>query len=101
MRSYIERTEYKSAIDLDFIDADKSNYSLYYDLVFDRVRKGGFIIADNVLWSGRVHGPISLREATIDADKVHFCRLLRRLQYHWRRIAVGQARPHCERASHS
>ena len=54
VRSYIERTEYKSAIDLDFIDADKSNYSLYYDLVFDKVRHGGFIIADNVLWSGRV-----------------------------------------------
>jgi len=40
--------------DLVFIDADKPNYSTYYDLVFDRVRPGGFIIADNVLWSGRV-----------------------------------------------
>ncbi len=40
--------------DLVFIDADKSNYSLYYDLVFDKVRKGGIIIADNVLWSGKV-----------------------------------------------
>ena len=40
--------------DLVFIDADKPNYSNYYDLVFDRVRPGGFIVADNVLWSGRV-----------------------------------------------
>lgn len=40
--------------DLVFIDADKPNYSNYYDLVFDKVRPGGFIIADNVLWSGRV-----------------------------------------------
>ena len=40
--------------DLVFIDADKPNYSTYYDLVFDRVRPGGFIIADNVLWSGHV-----------------------------------------------
>lgn len=41
-------------LDLVFIDADKINYSNYYDLVFDKVRPGGFIIADNVLWSGKV-----------------------------------------------
>ena len=40
--------------DLVFIDADKPNYSNYYNLVFDKVRPGGFIIADNVLWSGKV-----------------------------------------------
>ena len=40
--------------DLVFIDADKPNYSNYYNLVFDRVRSGGFIVADNVLWSGKV-----------------------------------------------
>lgn len=40
--------------DLVFIDADKINYSNYYDLVFDKVKKGGFIMADNVLWSGKV-----------------------------------------------
>jgi predicted O-methyltransferase YrrM len=43
--------------DLVFIDADKINYSLYYNLTFDKVRKGGFIIADNVLWSGHVLDP--------------------------------------------
>ncbi len=40
--------------DLVFIDADKANYINYYELVIDQVRPGGFIIADNVLWSGKV-----------------------------------------------
>lgn len=40
--------------DLVFIDADKNNYSVYYDLVFDALPSGGWIIADNVLWSGKV-----------------------------------------------
>lgn len=40
--------------DLVFIDADKGNYSTYFDLTIDKVRKGGFIIADNVLWSGKI-----------------------------------------------
>ena len=42
------------SFDLVFIDADKINYAAYYNLVFDKVNKGGFIIADNVLWSGKV-----------------------------------------------
>ena len=40
--------------DIVFIDADKKNYCNYYDLVFDKVNQGGYIIADNVLWSGKV-----------------------------------------------
>ena len=40
--------------DLVFIDADKENYSRYYDLVFDKLRSGGVILADNVLWCGKV-----------------------------------------------
>lgn len=40
--------------DLVFIDADKKNNGTYYDLIFDRVRQGGIIIVDNVLWSGKV-----------------------------------------------
>ena len=43
--------------DLVFIDADKENYAAYYQLCFDKVKKGGFIIADNVLWSGKVIDP--------------------------------------------
>jgi caffeoyl-CoA O-methyltransferase len=42
------------AIDLVFIDADKKNYLNYYKAVIDKVRAGGIIIADNVLWSGKV-----------------------------------------------
>lgn len=40
--------------DLVFIDADKINYLHYYNMVIEKTRKGGFIIADNVLWSGKV-----------------------------------------------
>lgn len=40
--------------DLVFIDADKINYSNYFDLVIDKVVQNGLIIADNVLWSGKV-----------------------------------------------
>jgi caffeoyl-CoA O-methyltransferase len=71
-RSFVEKSGYKDRIefhlgegakiipslpetfDLVFIDADKPNYSNYYNLVFGKVRPGGFIIADNVLWSGKV-----------------------------------------------
>jgi len=42
------------SFDLVFIDADKKNNGTYYDLIFDRVRPGGIIIVDNVLWSGKV-----------------------------------------------
>jgi caffeoyl-CoA O-methyltransferase len=40
--------------DIVFIDADKDNYINYYHLVFPMVKVGGYIIADNVLWSGKV-----------------------------------------------
>jgi len=40
--------------DLVFIDADKVNYSNYFDLVINKMPSGGFIIVDNVLWSGKV-----------------------------------------------
>ncbi len=44
----------KREFDLVFIDADKSNYINYYEQVFDKVRSGGYILFDNVLWSGKV-----------------------------------------------
>lgn len=50
--------------DLVFIDADKTNYSNYFDLVIDKVAHNGYIIADNVLWSGKVTQPYE----TLDAD---------------------------------
>ena len=43
-----------TTFDLVFIDADKANYTNYFDLVIDKVRPGGYIMADNVLWSGKV-----------------------------------------------
>ena len=71
-KQFIDRSEFKDKIeliqgqaqtviptlkhpfDLVFIDADKKNYPLYFDLVIDKVTRGGLIIADNVLWSGKV-----------------------------------------------
>lgn len=41
-------------IDLAFIDADKGNYTKYYDMLFPKLKNGGLIVADNVLWSGKV-----------------------------------------------
>lgn len=46
--------ELEGPFDLVFIDADKKNYLNYFNLVIEKVRIGGFIIADNVLWSGKV-----------------------------------------------
>lgn len=46
--------EIDETFDLVFIDADKKNYTNYFNLVFEKVRPGGFIIGDNVLWSGKV-----------------------------------------------
>ncbi|MEQ9262350.1 MAG: O-methyltransferase [Owenweeksia sp.] len=72
VNSYIEKAGYSDRIqmhvgdatqiipalneswDIVFIDADKENYSNYFDLTIDHLRPGGYIIADNVLWSGKV-----------------------------------------------
>ena len=91
---YFERSGYKDKIemlighagtiipkldyvwDLVFIDADKANYSHYYDLVIDQVRLGGYVIADNVLWSGKIIDKVDSNDvdtkALIDFNrKVH------------------------------
>lgn len=44
-------------IDLVFIDADKRNYARYFDLIIDKMRPGGLILVDNVLWSGKIVDP--------------------------------------------
>ena len=72
IRKYIKASEYKNQIhlhighaldlipklkldfDLVFIDADKENYIKYYQLLIGQLKKGAIIIADNVLWSGKV-----------------------------------------------
>ncbi len=48
--------------DLVFIDADKENYSLYFDLILPKVQAGGWIIADNTLWYGKVIDPQALKD---------------------------------------
>jgi len=81
-KSFIEKTDYadkidlvladakdyiptiKEEIELVFIDADKKNYLNYYHLVIDKLNKGGLIIADNVLWSGK----ITMAESTMDKE---------------------------------
>ena len=58
----------KTPYDLVFIDADKTNYSNYFDLIIDQVVSGGYIIADNVLWSGKVLEEIS--ENDVDTKSI-------------------------------
>ncbi len=50
--------------DLIFIDADKKNNESYYNLTIDKLRSGGLIIVDNVLWSGKVIGEKKTDSAT-------------------------------------
>jgi caffeoyl-CoA O-methyltransferase len=64
----------KDKFDLVFIDADKQNYSRYFDLVINSVPLNGIILADNVLWSGKVLNgkPDKDTQAIIDFnEKVH------------------------------
>lgn len=59
----------EEVFDLVFIDADKQNYHLYYDLVFNKVPVGGFILADNVLYDGEVVLPAE--QQTKNAKAIH------------------------------
>lgn len=54
--------EITEPIDLVFIDADKSNYLNYYEKVYSKIRMGGYFIADNVLWSGKVARPAAEKD---------------------------------------
>lgn len=63
--------------DLVFVDADKANYSNYFDLVINKVRKGGIIIADNVLWSGKV-----IQEGKLDKDTEKILNFNKKIQDH-------------------
>jgi caffeoyl-CoA O-methyltransferase len=51
-------------VDLAFIDADKPSYPLYYEEILKRLRPGGLLLADNVLWLGRVADPAADDEQT-------------------------------------
>jgi caffeoyl-CoA O-methyltransferase len=92
-RSFFDKSDYKSQIefllgnalelipgldiapDLVFIDADKDNYSNYYNLVIEKMPPGGYIIADNVLWSGKVVQPVAADDKDTKA-LVEFCKML-------------------------
>jgi predicted O-methyltransferase YrrM len=60
--------------DFVFIDAGKQHYQAYYDLIIDRVEPGGLIIADNVLWSGKV--ATEQREKDADTQQLHAFNLM-------------------------
>lgn len=56
----------KGSFDFVFLDADKVNYSNYYEKVLPMLRSGGIIIIDNVLWSGDVLEPVDEKAKAID-----------------------------------
>jgi caffeoyl-CoA O-methyltransferase len=60
-------------VDLAFIDADKGGYRTYYDLLVERLRPGGLVLLDNVLWGGSVVDP---------ADEGDDCRAIRAVNDH-------------------
>jgi caffeoyl-CoA O-methyltransferase len=60
--------------DLVFLDADKENYVNYYEAVLPHLRPGGVIIADNVLWSGRVLAPKKKTDRAVVKFNKHVCR---------------------------
>ncbi len=47
--------EFEKTFDLVFMDADKRQYPEYYDLIFDKINNGGYLIADDVLWYGKMN----------------------------------------------
>lgn len=53
------------AIDLAFVDADKTSYRAYYEELLARLRPNGLIVFDNVLWSGSVADPAATDESTV------------------------------------
>jgi predicted O-methyltransferase YrrM len=62
--------------DLVFIDADKREYIEYYNLIIDKVKPGGFILADNVLWGGKV---VEKETADLQAQGIiNFNKMIRR-----------------------
>ncbi len=60
--------ELKEQYQLVFIDADKENYPLYFKMIWDKLSSGGFVLADNVLWSGKVIEPTITGD--IDTERI-------------------------------
>ena len=59
----------EGSFDLVFVDANKDDYSAYYNLVVDKVVAGGYILIDNVLWGGKVLDPGNRDQTTVAIDK--------------------------------
>lgn len=88
VKNYVEKAGFKDQIEMKvgnamdiipkldknfelvFIDADKSNYSNYYDLLIDDLPKGAILIADNVLWSGKVIEETKKNDKDTEALKI-------------------------------
>ena len=54
-------------IDLVFIDAEKKNYRAYFDAVLPKMKSGGVLLIDNVLWTGKVVEPLDPKDKTTEA----------------------------------
>lgn len=65
--NFLQTHKFIEKFDAVFIDADKTNYSVYLDLCLPLLRKGGLIIADNTLMFGEIIEPKTFREKTIQA----------------------------------
>ena len=63
--------------DLVFIDADKENYSNYFNLIIERLKRGGIILSDNVLWSGKVLDRTFKKEDTSTPALIEYNSLLK------------------------
>ncbi|PSB56121.1 class I SAM-dependent methyltransferase [Chamaesiphon polymorphus] len=70
--------------DFAFIDADKNNYSAYYDRCFELIRQGGLILVDNVLWYGRVVDP-----AMNDDKRTRSIKQINEQIYHDERVQIS------------
>ena len=57
----------EETFDLIFIDADKENYVNYFHMIIDKLKKGGIILSDNVLWSGKVIEPLDAKDFSTKA----------------------------------
>ena len=89
---------FSNKFDIMFIDADKENYDLYYELGLDLVRKGGLILIDNVLWNGAVVDP-SINDADTNAIRSVNAKILSDTRIHLSVIPVGDGLTLAQRRS--
>jgi len=69
----------KSTFDLIFIDADKENFGSYYEIGLELLRTNGVILADNVLWSGRI---VDAADTSAATEALRRCNALVRKDSH-------------------